>query len=142
MSNDERSSEFETNDNITSCASSAEVDFSYSPTKTPQEENTMIPFTERQQEVFVSEDSERQILLLMLLAQVCALHDATPRTFTVHVLSLFERGILDHQSIRFLFDLDLVRERKEESPFIKFKYIRNDSFVFFFLGSSRCLSRF
>jgi len=109
MSNNERSSEFETNDYITtSCASSAEVDFSYSPTKTPQEENMMIPFTEQQQEVFVSEDSERQILLLMLLAQVCALHDATPRTFTVHVLSLFERGILDHHSIRFLFDLDLV----------------------------------
>eukprot|EP00592_Proboscia_alata_P002713 CAMPEP_0194371586 /NCGR_PEP_ID=MMETSP0174-20130528/20007_1 /TAXON_ID=216777 /ORGANISM="Proboscia alata, Strain PI-D3" /LENGTH=209 /DNA_ID=CAMNT_0039149743 /DNA_START=309 /DNA_END=934 /DNA_ORIENTATION=+ len=28
---------------------------------------------------------ERQILLLMLLAQVCSLHDATPKTFTVHV---------------------------------------------------------
>lgn len=44
----------------------------------------------------------------MLLAQVCALHDPTPRTFTVHVLELFERGILDHQSIRFLYDLGLV----------------------------------
>lgn len=53
-------------------------------------------------------ESERQILLLMLLAQVCSLHDPTPRTFTVHVLSLFERGILDRDSIRFLFDLGLV----------------------------------
>ena len=56
----------------------------------------------------VSTDQERQILLLMLLAQVCALHDATPRTFTVHVLELFERGILDRESIHFLFDLGLV----------------------------------
>jgi len=56
----------------------------------------------------VQADQERQILLLMLLAQVCALHDPTPRTFTVHVLELFERGILDRQSIRFLFDLGLV----------------------------------
>eukprot|EP00956_Cyclotella_meneghiniana_P003604 scaffold4414_cov62-Cyclotella_meneghiniana.AAC.4 len=51
---------------------------------------------------------ERQTLLLMLLAQVCSLHDATPRTFVVHVLALFERGILDENSIRFLFDLGLV----------------------------------
>eukprot|EP00751_Fragilariopsis_kerguelensis_P022460 CAMPEP_0170891040 /NCGR_PEP_ID=MMETSP0734-20130129/40562_1 /TAXON_ID=186038 /ORGANISM="Fragilariopsis kerguelensis, Strain L26-C5" /LENGTH=161 /DNA_ID=CAMNT_0011280215 /DNA_START=46 /DNA_END=528 /DNA_ORIENTATION=- len=28
-------------------------------------------------------DHERQVLLLFLLAQVCALHDPTPRTFTV-----------------------------------------------------------
>ena len=56
----------------------------------------------------VSTDQERQILLLMLLAQVCALHDATPRTFTVHVLELFERGILDRDSIHFLFELGLV----------------------------------
>jgi serine/threonine protein kinase len=51
---------------------------------------------------------ERQILLLMLLAQVAALHDPTPRTFTVHVLELFERGIVDRNSIRFLLDLGLV----------------------------------
>mgnify|MGYP005842281619 CR=1 FL=1 len=56
----------------------------------------------------VSPDQERQILLLMLLAQVCALHDPTPRTFTVHVLELFERGILGRQSIHFLFELGLV----------------------------------
>eukprot|EP00977_Amphora_coffeiformis_P004488 scaffold965_cov158-Amphora_coffeaeformis.AAC.12 len=56
----------------------------------------------------VPTEQERQILLLMLLAQVCALHDPTPRTFTVHVLELFERGILDRQSIHFLFELGLV----------------------------------
>ncbi|KAL7566305.1 hypothetical protein ACA910_013630 [Epithemia clementina (nom. ined.)] len=56
----------------------------------------------------VSAERERQLLLLMLLAQVCALHDPTPRTFTVHVLELFERGILDRQSIVFLFELGLV----------------------------------
>lgn len=56
----------------------------------------------------VPAEQERQLLLLMLLAQVCALHDPTPRTFTVHVLELFERGILDRQSILFLFELGLV----------------------------------
>jgi hypothetical protein len=55
-----------------------------------------------------STDQERKILLLMLLAQVCALHDSTPKTFIVHVLSLYERGILDYESIGFLFDLGLV----------------------------------
>lgn len=58
---------------------------------------------------------ERQTLLLMLLAQVCSLHDATPRTFVVHVLALFERGILDDNSIRFLFDLGLVPNGHELS---------------------------
>ena len=56
----------------------------------------------------VPTDQERQLLLLMLLAQVCALHDPTPRTFTVHVLELFERGLLDRDSIHFLFELGLV----------------------------------
>ena len=56
----------------------------------------------------VPAEQERQLLLLMLLAQVCALHDPTPRTFTVHILELFERGILDRQSIVFLFELGLV----------------------------------
>ena len=51
---------------------------------------------------------ERQTLLLMLLGQVCSLHDATPRTFVVHVVALYERGILDSHSIRFLFDLGLI----------------------------------
>jgi serine/threonine protein kinase len=56
----------------------------------------------------ISNDQERQILLLLLLAQVCSLHDSTPRTYTVHVLQLFERGILDRESIQFLFELGLV----------------------------------
>mmetsp|Transcript_43411 Transcript_43411/g.48869 ORF Transcript_43411/g.48869 Transcript_43411/m.48869 type:complete len:840 (+) Transcript_43411:52-2571(+) len=53
-------------------------------------------------------DHERQVLLLFLLAQVCALHDPTPRTFTVHVLGLFEQGILDREAIHFLFELGFV----------------------------------
>jgi len=40
---------------------------------------------------------ERQVLLIMLLAQVCSLHDSTPRTFVIHVLSLYERGVLDEE---------------------------------------------
>jgi serine/threonine protein kinase len=56
----------------------------------------------------MSNDQERQILLLLLLAQVCSLHDSTPRTYTVHVLQLFERGLLDRESIQFLFELGLV----------------------------------
>jgi translation initiation factor 2-alpha kinase 1 len=63
----------------------------------------------------VSAENERQILLLMLLAQVCALHDPTPRTFTVHVLELYERGILDRESIGFLFDLGLVPHKSDTS---------------------------
>lgn len=55
-----------------------------------------------------STDRERQAILLMLLGQVCSLHDATPRTFVVHTIALYERGILDEQSIGFLFDLGLV----------------------------------
>lgn len=64
-------------------------------------------------------DYERQVLLLMLLAHVCALHDPTPRTFTVHVLELFERGILDRQSIHFLFDLGLVPKNSPPKNRIK-----------------------
>lgn len=64
----------------------------------------------------VPTNQERQILLLMLLAQVCALTDPTPRTFTVHVLELFERGILDRDSIVFLFDLGLVPSTTGSAP--------------------------
>jgi serine/threonine protein kinase len=66
-------------------------------------------------------DQERQILLLMLLAQVCALHDPTPRTFTVHILELFERGILDRTSIHFLYDLGLVPHSSAAAPRINTK---------------------
>jgi serine/threonine protein kinase len=55
-----------------------------------------------------SVDQERQFLVLMLLAQVCALHDPTPRTFIVHVLELVEQRILHTSSIQFLFDLGLL----------------------------------
>ena len=58
----------------------------------------------------VSVENERQIMILMLLAQVCSLHDPTPRTFIVHVLSLYEKGIVDFERIKFLFDLDLVSQ--------------------------------
>ena len=47
------------------------------------------------EDAVVSADQERQVLLLMLLAQVCALHDPTPKTFTIHVVELldsFSRG--------------------------------------------------
>ncbi|KAL3796137.1 hypothetical protein HJC23_000640 [Cyclotella cryptica] len=71
---------------------------------------------------------ERQTLLLMLLAQVCSLHDATPRTFVVHVLALFERGILDYNSIQFLFDLGLVPKVEEvEGALGQFNISRNES---------------
>lgn len=68
-------------------------------------------------------NDERQVLLIMLLAQVCSLHDSTPRTFVIHVLSLYERGVLEEESIQFLFDLNLVprdwdvkkKEKEEES---------------------------
>ncbi len=60
--------------------------------------------------------NERQTLLLMLLGQVCSLHDATPRTFVVHVVALYERGILDSHSIRFLFDLGLIPKGFGLSP--------------------------
>lgn len=62
-------------------------------------------------------DQQRQILILMLLAQVCAMHDSTPKTFTIHLLSLYERGILDHDnSIGFLFDMGLVPKRLRLNP--------------------------
>ena len=76
---------------------SSDTSDEHSPPDTPPPNSTV-----------ASADQERQILLLMLLAQVCALHDPTPRTFTVHVLELFERGILGRQSIHFLFELGLV----------------------------------
>jgi serine/threonine protein kinase len=75
-----------------------------------QQDNSSIPSAHNinTESSSIPADQERQLLLLMLLGQVCALHDPTPRTFTVHVLELFERGILDRQSIHFLYDLGLV----------------------------------
>lgn len=57
---------------------------------------------------FISKEQERKELILYLLAQVCALHDSTPKTFIVHVLSLYESGILDDESIRLLMNHGLV----------------------------------
>eukprot|EP00903_Cladosiphon_okamuranus_P008921 g8539.t1 len=51
-------------------------------------------------------DAERQVLLTMLLAHMCASNDATPRTFVEQVLVLYEAKVLD--SIQFLFDLGFV----------------------------------
>jgi serine/threonine protein kinase len=57
---------------------------------------------------FVAKEQERKQLILYLLAQVCALHDSTPKTFIVHVLSLYESGILDDESITLLMNHGLV----------------------------------
>ncbi|CAM9628577.1 unnamed protein product [Chrysoparadoxa australica] len=56
---------------------------------------------------------ERQVLLTMLLAQVCAQHDATPRTFVEQVLRLYELGVLD--SIQFLYDLGMIDQLTDGS---------------------------
>lgn len=75
----------------------------------------------------VSSEHERQILLLMLLAQVCALHDPTPKTFTVHVLELYERGLLERQAIAFLFDLGLVPEQSPSRLLLEAETIHEES---------------
>ncbi|CAM9426927.1 unnamed protein product, partial [Discosporangium mesarthrocarpum] len=51
-------------------------------------------------------ETERQLLITMLLAHFCAEHDATPWTFVDQVLRLYENNLLD--SVQFLFDLGLV----------------------------------
>ena len=89
-------------------SSSSSSSWDYEETRPQEEESTFSFENEPAASESVPADQERQVLLVMLLAQVCALHDPTPRTFTVHVLELFERGILDRDSIRFLFDLGLV----------------------------------
>ncbi len=105
-------------------SSSFSEDFTTTPSPIRTEEENQEEEVNKNDEI-VSVDSERQILLLMLLAQVCSLHDPTPRTFTVHVLSLYERGILDVDSIRFLFDLGLVPssnpnhfQHQQRTPFL------------------------
>jgi len=62
---------------------------------------------------FCSKEQERKELILYLLAQVCALHDSTPKTFIVHVLSLYESGILDDGSLRLLTQQGLVPSANE-----------------------------
>ena len=87
-----------------------------------EDSSSQVPFevnvedgNEEQPTATVSVDHERQVLLLFLLAQVCALHDPTPRTFTVHVLGLFEQGILDREAIQFLFELGFVPSSNVDS---------------------------
>ena len=67
-------------------------------------------------ELLVPKEQERKELILYLLAQVCALHDSTPKTFIVHVLSLYESGILDDESIRLLINHGLVPPSSPSSP--------------------------
>jgi len=73
----------------------------------PQDE-LIVANTKGAENDLLSVDDERQIMILMLLAHVCSLHDPTPRTFIVHVLSLYEKGLIDFQRIKFLFDLGLI----------------------------------
>ncbi|CAM9261248.1 unnamed protein product [Phaeothamnion confervicola] len=47
-------------------------------------------------------DGERQLVITVLLAQVCAQLDVTPRTFCDQALRLYERGVLD--SLEFLYE--------------------------------------
>jgi len=73
----------------------------------PQDE-LIVAGTKGAENDLLSVDDERQIMILMLLAHVCSLHDPTPRTFIVHVLSLYEKGLIDFKRIKFLFDLGLI----------------------------------
>jgi hypothetical protein len=75
----------------------------------------------------ISPDKERQMLLLMLLAQVCSLHDVTPRTFTVHVFNLLERGVIDKENFSFLFGLGLVDLKNLKDRLIPYIQYENNS---------------
>jgi serine/threonine protein kinase len=93
--------------------SSDETSFAHSQNQNSSERSPSTPMPTRHVNSELptenpSVDQERQFLVLMLLAQVCALHDPTPRTFIVHVLELVEQRILHAASIQFLFDLGLL----------------------------------
>ncbi len=74
-----------------------------------QKENLQQPQQQQQQQrqdpnssqeiVKVSLDHERQLMILVLLAQVTALNDWTPNTFHAHLHDLLSKGILDHDLI-------------------------------------------
>ncbi|ETV92553.1 PEK protein kinase [Aphanomyces invadans] len=49
---------------------------------------------------------EKQVTIIVLLARVCTVYDATPKTFVANVLRLHRLGIID--SIAFLADLGLL----------------------------------
>lgn len=74
-------------------------------------------FPESPSPSMVRSDRERQILIMMLLAQVCAMHDSTPKTFTIYLLSLHEQGMLDYEnSIGFLCGMGLIPEQLRLPP--------------------------
>lgn len=55
---------------------------------------------------------ERQVTIIMLLAQVCSLYDHTPKTFVVNVLRFYELGLIN--SLTFLQDLGLVPDAPQD----------------------------
>ncbi|KAH9190716.1 hypothetical protein AeNC1_007316, partial [Aphanomyces euteiches] len=57
---------------------------------------------------------ERQVTIIVLLARVCTVYDATPKTFVANVLRLHRLGIID--SIAFLSDLGLLPTSPVSSP--------------------------
>ncbi|OQS04598.1 heme regulated eukaryotic translation initiation factor [Thraustotheca clavata] len=57
---------------------------------------------------------ERQVTIIVLLARVCSVYDATPKTFVANVLRLHRMGVLD--SIAFLTDLGLLTSSSSNSP--------------------------
>ncbi|OQR92721.1 heme regulated eukaryotic translation initiation factor-like protein [Achlya hypogyna] len=57
---------------------------------------------------------ERQVTIIVLLARVCSVYDATPKTFVANVLRLHRMGVLE--SIAFLSDLGLLASSAATSP--------------------------
>ncbi|KAF0691498.1 Aste57867_17300 [Aphanomyces stellatus] len=57
---------------------------------------------------------EKQVTIIVLLARVCTVYDATPKTFVSNVLRLHRLGIID--SIAFLSDLGLLPNSPLTSP--------------------------
>jgi hypothetical protein len=63
-------------------------------------------FSERMKSRGTDDLDERQVLIVILLAQVCSLYDVTPRTFVLNTLRFKDLGILDSAS--FLSDFGLI----------------------------------
>ncbi len=57
---------------------------------------------------------ERQVTIIVLLARVCSVYDATPKTFVANVLRLHRLGIIE--SVSFLTDLGLLNASSSVSP--------------------------
>jgi len=60
--------------------------------------------------------SDRQILLLMLLGQVCSQHSSSPHLFITHVLNLYEKGLIDEEALEFLSDMGVVGDLPKLPP--------------------------